>query len=235
MGDIGRHRTGEDGNPPKYHKDGKAHNQRAWVGRAAYVYLRELGHVVEKWMKSSIEDRCGPLMLIDRNIPEYPIRLAIVIPNYPRFGPKASTNRYQFTLNFDVATDYTDNFNMTDLKTDVLPALGRAKATVVKSRQGDTFKKIAERVWGVRGHYLVNLIRSSNPGIEHNGKIRPGSTVVVPYAPLPTDYVNFTSAVAAIGTSAGRHHHRPKSSNVDPPVPLSANNLHDGYTFGSSE
>ncbi len=101
----------------------------------AYDYLMRLGWIFETWMKSTVVQNSGPLRLTDHTIPTHPIDLDIIVQTFPSFGPEAAKTSYDVQISFDIINDYQDKYDMSSVKRDIMPPLGRAADTAYTTKR----------------------------------------------------------------------------------------------------
>lgn len=156
----------------------------------AYQYMMTFGAIIEYWMRRSVMDNVGPLQLIDNYNPDFPITMDIIFLRFPAFGPEALTTNYPIQLQFEIINDYVDKWDMSETDLDVLPPLARAADAVYITKAGDTVKSIAKKIYGTEDMaMLIKQIGANSSYIRSDGSLKPGMTLVIPYAPADKRYL----------------------------------------------
>ncbi len=177
--------------------------------RNAYHYLMRLGWVWEQWAKKAVTENVGPLRLVDQYAGQVeglgasrPIVFDIIPRGFPGFGPEAGKQSYEVTLQFEILNDYIDNYDMAQIKVDVMPALGRAKDVVYTAKAGETAGSLAKKFYGDASlSILIKQVGANDKYIDKDGKLTPGATILIPYAPIPREYRGFGSGTGTGNTA----------------------------------
>jgi phage tail protein X len=167
--------------------------------QTAYEYLMRFGWVIEQWMKKAVIANVGPLRLTDHFAglvdslgKSRPLTLDVVPSSFPGFGPQAGQTSYSIAMSFDILGDYVDQYDMSQVKVDVNPALGRAQDAVYVASANDTVDKIAKKYYGDAAMgVLIRQISQNDRYIDKDGNIKAGARLVIPYAPIPREYRTF--------------------------------------------
>lgn len=189
----------------------------------AFDYMMTLGSIIEYWMKQSVNRKVGPLQLIDNYNPQFPVRMDILFTSFPGFGPEAAKTSYEIPLTFEILNDYVDNFDMSTVDVDVIPALARAKDVAYTTKEGDTVDKLAMKFYGNTDMgILIQQLAQNDPYIQKNGHIKPGVNIIIPYAPLDKETLYKPNESTTSGHS--------KNDQLSSPVAALFSTINDGLS-----